>query len=371
MAFRFLTLSSMRYEIKSPDGMLTYDGTVYHISFKSTAASAKRCFEVDVRREDIARVQFVSGRGLQLPYLVIFKKEFSEYLDGSPRKAANVFVVSLSAVAQAAALAHEISPATNSATVPPTGRAPQPSPRPQHFGLGYSGKNPGAALAGFHRTSTTWPVVGQVLWWLFLFPLALAAYAAVRMGKPTRKLAYNLSVFLAFVFLVGACSPAAPAEEASTPVSAYSVPPITPSTTTSPTTPDPTPTGPTLEQQRQTEERLAQAKLKEQEKKRAAAVLKERQAAARKAKERASQQRQKKIREERRQAAQAKHAAEVAERREAEAKRQAKQPQPSSGSTSYANCTAVREAGKAPLSAGDPGYSRKLDRDGDGVACEN
>ncbi len=37
---------------------------------------------------------------------------------------------------------------------------------------------------------------------------------------------------------------------------------------------------------------------------------------------------------------------------------------------SYANCAAVRAAGKAPLHSGDPGYSRKLDRDGDGIACE-
>ncbi|WP_206109139.1 MBL fold metallo-hydrolase [Paenibacillus sp. RUD330] len=36
----------------------------------------------------------------------------------------------------------------------------------------------------------------------------------------------------------------------------------------------------------------------------------------------------------------------------------------------YKNCTAVREAGKAPLHKGDPGYSTKLDRDGDGIACE-
>ncbi|WP_369827015.1 excalibur calcium-binding domain-containing protein [Cohnella sp. CIP 111063] len=36
----------------------------------------------------------------------------------------------------------------------------------------------------------------------------------------------------------------------------------------------------------------------------------------------------------------------------------------------YPNCAAVREAGKAPLRKGDPGYSAKLDRDGDGVACE-
>lgn len=36
----------------------------------------------------------------------------------------------------------------------------------------------------------------------------------------------------------------------------------------------------------------------------------------------------------------------------------------------YANCTAVREAGAAPIHAGDPGYSYKLDRDKDGIACE-
>jgi hypothetical protein len=40
------------------------------------------------------------------------------------------------------------------------------------------------------------------------------------------------------------------------------------------------------------------------------------------------------------------------------------------GSTYYANCDAVRAAGKAPIHAGDPGYSRSLDRDGDGVGCE-
>ncbi|MFJ5047775.1 excalibur calcium-binding domain-containing protein [Streptomyces sp. NPDC088719] len=40
------------------------------------------------------------------------------------------------------------------------------------------------------------------------------------------------------------------------------------------------------------------------------------------------------------------------------------------GSTSYANCTAVRNAGAAPIRTGDPGYGRHLDRDGDGVGCE-
>jgi hypothetical protein len=36
----------------------------------------------------------------------------------------------------------------------------------------------------------------------------------------------------------------------------------------------------------------------------------------------------------------------------------------------YANCSAARAAGAAPVRRGDPGYGRHLDRDGDGVACE-
>ena len=42
----------------------------------------------------------------------------------------------------------------------------------------------------------------------------------------------------------------------------------------------------------------------------------------------------------------------------------------SGGSVSYKNCDAVRAAGAAPILAGQPGYSSKLDRDGDGVGCE-
>ncbi|QWP79313.1 excalibur calcium-binding domain-containing protein [Lysobacter sp. K5869] len=36
----------------------------------------------------------------------------------------------------------------------------------------------------------------------------------------------------------------------------------------------------------------------------------------------------------------------------------------------YPNCSAARAAGAAPILRGDPGYSRRLDRDGDGRACE-
>ncbi|QHT57355.1 hypothetical protein GXP71_15590 [Cellulomonas sp. H30R-01] len=38
--------------------------------------------------------------------------------------------------------------------------------------------------------------------------------------------------------------------------------------------------------------------------------------------------------------------------------------------TSYANCDAARAAGAAPVYAGEPGYGRHLDRDGDGIGCE-
>lgn len=44
--------------------------------------------------------------------------------------------------------------------------------------------------------------------------------------------------------------------------------------------------------------------------------------------------------------------------------------EPDRQSTSYANCAEVRAAGAAPINRGEPGYSSKLDRDGDGVACE-
>lgn len=36
----------------------------------------------------------------------------------------------------------------------------------------------------------------------------------------------------------------------------------------------------------------------------------------------------------------------------------------------YRNCSAARAAGAAPVMAGEPGYARRLDRDGDGIGCE-
>lgn len=40
------------------------------------------------------------------------------------------------------------------------------------------------------------------------------------------------------------------------------------------------------------------------------------------------------------------------------------------GGGAFANCTAARAAGAAPVRQGDSGYGRHLDRDGDGVGCE-
>ena len=49
----------------------------------------------------------------------------------------------------------------------------------------------------------------------------------------------------------------------------------------------------------------------------------------------------------------------------------ANRPQRLSGGNAYfANCTAARAAGAAPVRRGDAGYARHLDRDGDGVGCE-
>jgi hypothetical protein len=47
----------------------------------------------------------------------------------------------------------------------------------------------------------------------------------------------------------------------------------------------------------------------------------------------------------------------------------APRPAPAAGVV-YANCTAARAAGVTPLHRGEPGYSTKLDRDRDGIACE-
>lgn len=43
---------------------------------------------------------------------------------------------------------------------------------------------------------------------------------------------------------------------------------------------------------------------------------------------------------------------------------------PSPADVVYASCTAVRAAGAAPITEGDPGWDPKFDRDGNGVGCQ-
>ncbi len=71
------------------------------------------------------------------------------------------------------------------------------------------------------------------------------------------------------------------------------------------------------------------------------------------------------------------HPKETATKKEEATKKQSEKPvveAPKSTAPSsnmqYKNCTEARAAGVTPIYEGQPGYSRKLDRDGDGVACE-
>lgn len=70
-------------------------------------------------------------------------------------------------------------------------------------------------------------------------------------------------------------------------------------------------------------------------------------------------------------AAQAKADADAAAAKAQQDQAQARLVQPPAPSTVYyANCTAARAAGAAPIYRGQPGYRPALDRDNDGIACE-
>ena len=70
------------------------------------------------------------------------------------------------------------------------------------------------------------------------------------------------------------------------------------------------------------------------------------------------------------QEAQQQAATEEAARQAQQQAEQQQAQQQQQANTYYPNCTAAKAAGAAPLHRGQPGYSTKLDRDGDGVACE-
>lgn len=42
----------------------------------------------------------------------------------------------------------------------------------------------------------------------------------------------------------------------------------------------------------------------------------------------------------------------------------------SGGAKSFSSCKAAKKAGYSHMRVGQPGYSKRLDRDGDGVACD-
>lgn len=70
-------------------------------------------------------------------------------------------------------------------------------------------------------------------------------------------------------------------------------------------------------------------------------------------------------------AAQARADADAAAAKAQQDQAQARQVQPPApSSVYYANCTAARAAGAAPIYRGQPGYRPALDRDNDGIACE-
>ncbi|WP_025753544.1 excalibur calcium-binding domain-containing protein, partial [Priestia megaterium] len=54
----------------------------------------------------------------------------------------------------------------------------------------------------------------------------------------------------------------------------------------------------------------------------------------------------------------------------AQAEAQAQQQQQQTQTVFYKNCTEARAAGAAPVYQGQPGYAKHLDRDGDGVGCD-
>lgn len=95
---------------------------------------------------------------------------------------------------------------------------------------------------------------------------------------------------------------------------------------------------------------------------RSAAAEVKRAADEKKARERRAQRRE----QEQREAEEAARLAEEQERQEQEQQEQEEEP----AAAYYANCSAARDAGAAPLYAGEPGYRAGLDRDKDGIACD-
>lgn len=120
------------------------------------------------------------------------------------------------------------------------------------------------------------------------------------------------------------------------------------------------------EQKKQEEQKAkeeAQAKAAEEKRKQeeAARAAEEKRVAEQKQKEQEALQAKQQA-----EAEQARKEAEGKAQSEAQAQQQQQQTQPAT----FANCTEVRAAGRAPIRQGEPGFQAKFDRDGDGIGCD-
>ncbi|WP_427125080.1 excalibur calcium-binding domain-containing protein (plasmid) [Priestia megaterium] len=120
------------------------------------------------------------------------------------------------------------------------------------------------------------------------------------------------------------------------------------------------------EQKKQEEQKAkeeAQAKAAEEKRKQeeAARAAEEKRVAEQKQKEQEALQAKQQA-----EAEQARKEAEEKAQSEAQAQQQQQQTQPAT----FANCTEVRAAGRAPIRQGEPGFQAKFDRDGDGIGCD-
>lgn len=118
--------------------------------------------------------------------------------------------------------------------------------------------------------------------------------------------------------------------------------------------------------------KLAEEKQKQEEAARLAEEQrKQEEEAARLAEEKRKQEEAARLAEEQRKQEEAARLAEE-QRKQEEAARLAEEQRQKEAATNvyYKNCTAVREAGAAPIHRGEPGYAKHLDRDGDGIACD-
>ena len=265
---------------------------------------------------------------------------------------------------------------------------------------------PTSALARLHHRLMRTPVIVRVIGWLLVPWLMLAALVAARRRKPIRVIGYGLAALiglnslvwlLAFVAVLadpdGLQNPETTAAEPS-PFVASTEPSTEPSEATA-----------SADAQRLSDERAAELEARAEADRIAVQQAADQAEAERVAAEQAAAAQAEAVRVAAEQAAAAQAeaervAAEQAAAAQAEAERVAAEQaavvaaqldaervaaeqaaaaaaaaqiaaeDAAPSNVYYANCAAVRDAGAAPIYRGDPGYSSKLDRDGDGVACE-